>query len=62
MVDGWGAPAAEPDDFTDGDWFCGDPDCCCGDEPDDDAGHGDYAWRGGRAVPVETAAVDRGLL
>lgn len=39
-------------------FFCGNPDCSCGDEPDDDAGHGDD-W-----PPVETVTAfsERGLL
>lgn len=43
----------------DDEFFCGDPDCSCGDAPDDDAGHGDD-WP--PDVVTETSFADRGLL
>lgn len=47
------------DDLHDGEFFCGDPDCSCGEEPDDDAGHGDD-WP--PFVVTTTAFQEAGLL
>lgn len=48
-------------DCRDDDFFCGEAECSCGDEPDDDAGHGDYAWDSARnarpVVPVDTGGL-----
>lgn len=45
-----------PDCRDEPEFFCGDPDCGCGDGPDDDAGHGDATW-GRRIETVDTGGL-----